>query len=533
MKRKILLLILFTAIVSIINFGLWNVFFQQDEWYWFGRSLIIQKEGIQGLFQLAGFHFNPLYSGLFFLFYTFFHLDWLAYAIFSILLHSLNALLVFLLVRKIFKNTVISFLSVVFFTIANTSQQAITWYGASLNVLPAAACGLLSVFFFYDFYENRKKIALIISYAFLFVGLGFKEDIMSLLLIYALSFMFVKRIKNTKSLLLTIGLGLIYFLIRIVVLKFGPQNPLTHIDSISYIVTIGKNFVLIPLQSLSQIFFSPLMVYNLGHLITQGHESFYLQFIPIHNIDIFIETIFFNIVTVSLTIFFLVSIGVLSYFNNKKERVTIFILLLFVLISFAPFFLLPKGFGMESRHYYFPVIGGAVMFAYMIVNVWEKLKKKEYKYSFVIFLIIYFIYNFLLDRQQLDTVLVLSKPRIAFVNQIQSVYKNIPNNTLILSEGDVLPFQSGFGQMFMVLYDNQYQFNSLLQSNVLWDMGSQGYARVGREGFGYFSDKGLLRVAYDKQVIPLTHVYSFYWDNKKMMLTDTTVNTRKELSNNE
>lgn len=534
--KKNLFIFIFIFILSLISFfNLWNTYFQQDEWYWFGQSIYANQYGILNLFKVAGFHFIPLTGLLTAALYQLFKLQFSYYIVFSLILHALNSFLVYILGAHLADKKT-AFLASILFLVANTSQQATTWVGASIALLPATFFALISFILFLKYFEMSKKRYLIWSVLFLIISLGFKEDAVFLFFFYLLYGFFFQKRHFWKVLTFDAIFGIVYIAGRYVIEIISPQAILLRQQtSFSGIISLVTHTILFPLQAFSKLYFSPELMYPFSHFLMDRHAkeiSLIVDVKSFGNFALFVEDVGMKFVSVTLTTLLILTGSILlkkigRINNNLKTKIKI--AFIFIVLSILPYGFLPKNLVMESRHFYIPMIGASLLLSMIFYSVFYGLKGRFSKIAFMTVIIGYLGLNIYLNQRNIRYLMNTSRSRIIFVTQIQPLFTVLPQKTIFLSSGDPLSFQSGVGQMLMVLFRNQQPYFQLLRSNFLWDLGSQGYKEMGDKGFGYFNDFNLLKETYVNYGIKPSSVFSFYWDSNKQKLIDTTEQTRNKL----
>ena len=192
-----LLIASLAVVVLYTYFPLTKTFYQQDEWLGFGSYLangagyiFSSTEGILSLILAQG----RIFSGfVFYLFVKFFPLSIVPFAIFTIVFHSLNVVLIFLLGKKIFKRVLPAFLGSLFFALSSVSQSAVTWPATSINTLPSTTLILMSLFFYFNYLNLSEKKWLLPSFLLIYLSLFFKETGIFLFLLLPLSALIFKR----------------------------------------------------------------------------------------------------------------------------------------------------------------------------------------------------------------------------------------------------------------------------------------------------------------------------------------------------
>ncbi|RJQ34151.1 hypothetical protein C4566_02385 [Candidatus Parcubacteria bacterium] len=174
-QRYFFVWLVFLFLALLIYGAILNDFFLSDDWHWFylaqQRSVDWQILLTNYAGQKAGGSYNPFL----FLFYKFafsiLGLKYFWYHVVSIVLHSFNALLVFILAKKIFnlgkigKSHNWGVVAGILFLIWPVSVETITWIAAWAHVLPVSFYLLTLVSYFSYRLENRKSY---IYYSLLF-----------------------------------------------------------------------------------------------------------------------------------------------------------------------------------------------------------------------------------------------------------------------------------------------------------------------------------------------------------------------------
>src|SRR5260221_180950 len=274
LRDKIRILILgVIAIFCYIN--ILNGFFQQDEWATFGAYIIHQRVGFVGIFKyLFAFdigHYNPLTNLVQFTLFNLWGVNYINFAIFGIILHTVNVIGIYILAKRIFKKDIfLAFVTTLLFLFFAAYYQAIGWVVVNTATLSASFLGVVSAIFFYDYIEQKKLKLLFFSIVILFISLLFKEITIGLFPLYFLIlFLLSKSNKNYyKSLKYVFVSGLLYFLFR-VGMFFAPNTAndkvVTQTLSLSYLI---YDFTTLPFKSLSQIIFPHEVILTFSHILS-------------------------------------------------------------------------------------------------------------------------------------------------------------------------------------------------------------------------------------------------------------------------
>lgn len=484
---------LFILLLAVGTYwGVWNGFFQQDEWSGFGRVIAANEAGIGSLIRFSGLHFTPLSILFVALFYQLFEHSHVPYGIYSVLAHTVNALLVYLLGARMTQNKHIGLLSGIIFAASYTPFQAVTWYAASLSILPTTFLALLGLLAFEEYIIKRNRSYFFVALLFIFLSAGFRENSIILLVYFLFRAPFAWRGLVTT--------GIIYLSIRFAPLLFTSKltTVAPHVSRFMPIDIVYQavSFVLFYLPRL----FIPTPIPTwLGRMVFGQYADMLYYFI-----------LNFFYICVWVCIIY----GFVRIPKTKLQQG----LIVFILLSIVPFFLLPIPFIMESRHYYFSTIGFSILLGSI---VYQFRKKWITNLLFSLLLIV----NIFLIRQEITNVEHTSAIRIGFLKQWRELYPKINTKTIFLSVGDSVPFQSGYGQILLV----DYHVSPLLNNYFLWGTHEQGYREAQGIGFGYFTDFQEMRTAYCKSSLNPTDVFAFSWDHTRNRITDKSKEYRSTL----
>lgn len=511
-------------------FQIFQTFFQQDEWYGFGQAIYAKYAGIGHLLGILGsYHLTPLANILFAQTYFMFGINPIGYAWISLGLHILTCFSIFFFSMQVFKNKHTSFLAAMLFAVSNTSQQAVTYFATSLSTIPATLFGISSCYLLLlsEKAKKHERFFFLFSLLLLVIGLGFKEDIVGLFLLYAILFIFIK---NKRKLIGVILVGFLYTAIRILLQIFSGQTQSIVITKTNYLQNIFYHAIDFYPKAFSQTVFTQVGLLHISKWFTNTiFLAFHLQGNPEATAEIFTSPLFAYI------IFFIFVICLILFFLKKgmrKEKKTVFMLIVFIFVSILPFILLPPYAVMESRHFYFPLVGGSMAMAYIFLLMVKPFKNTVIKMLFISLIGIYIFWNISLTREQLLFLRQIAAPRVSFVKQLQNTYRTLPQKIVFYASGDPLPLQSGPGEFLMVLFHDKQKYYLFFNDNYFWDH-LDSYQEKKDTGFGFFYNKGLFLQVYKQYGLSPENVLSFEWDDKRALLVDTTENTRKELYENQ
>lgn len=181
-----------------------NIFFLSDDWHWLwlsknaiwsGQMFWSNYEGT-----LAGGSYNPLLVILFKTFFSFFGLKWAYFHALTVIIHSVNAFLVYILSKKFVRffrlnlSLQYSWLTAVLFLIWPTQVEAIVWL-ASWPHLWATTFYLLALISYFHCKEVLQKKYFICSLLFFILALLTKEIALS----FPLLVLFLEIYQQSKN----------------------------------------------------------------------------------------------------------------------------------------------------------------------------------------------------------------------------------------------------------------------------------------------------------------------------------------------
>jgi tetratricopeptide (TPR) repeat protein len=158
-----LIFILFLAILGTYYASLPYPFLNLDDPYYINNPYIrdLTWKGIYGIFsQPIVDNYFPLQILSYAIDYQIWHVQPFGYRLHNVVLHILNAVLVFLLLKKIFSHTWVSFLAALLFGLHPVNVESVTWVAERKNVL-SMAFTLLSFLAYLSYSEepgvNRRR----------------------------------------------------------------------------------------------------------------------------------------------------------------------------------------------------------------------------------------------------------------------------------------------------------------------------------------------------------------------------------------
>lgn len=532
-KKNFLYVSLLLLVTLYTFWGIWSVFYQQDEWkvlgeyfamnsFWeiFNRVNFLKAilgEGralslVAGYFLLKGFPFEgwPL-------------------ALYSILFHFLNGILVFQLGSRLIGNKFYSTIAAIFFIACAASSSTVSWYSTSIGTLPATALILLSILFFLEGLNKTSKY-LFLGSVCLYISQFFKEIGYFLFLFLPLSvFLYQKLSINTWL------KKYWYYLVTFVVIAIYRVSQLnsysaesavfTQTGSNNFFLTVFLRTILYPFTSLSLIYFPSDFFISLGKIFTNS----YYPFFPSEHYNLIVQTAVLDLLAIIFSFLIILISIFISIKNNKLARKNIIFIFILITSSYLPYIILSKNYSyLDSRYYYLGAAPAGILFGFLVLGM-TSLFQKVYLKSLVFLLAALFLFwQAGITRSNLEDLVNISTERRNILNKISETKSSLNGKSVFyiegerqyyLSAGNPIPFQQGFGYTILVWLDNdRNQFKDLLQGGILWDLGSQGYFENENGGFGYFTDKRLLSTLVKEKNIPIDDILAFYYDSKNKQL---------------
>lgn len=546
-KDRSLLLFAFltVVIVGVTYFGVFFTFYQQDEWMVVGQMMgggVKAFIGNYSIFQIISGQGRSLSIPIDFLFYHVFTFSVLPYALFALAFHVANTLLVFVLARKLSQNVLLASIAGIFFATASISYQAIGWVAANSTTLPSLFFSLISLIVFIDFIKTKKVKFLLISFICAVIALFFKESALLLFIFLPLFYYFNTRkkipfltaVKNTGVFLLY---GVFVFVIRMVDLVGNTTDAGVFVTNTGDTkMKILSHMLTYPLTAFSQMYIDPPAIYLVTDNILQIERiAVWFQKNPIVIAEFF---------SIGMSILFIV-LCLLMFQYRKEYRRLVFFGLVFSLLSFLPYVVLDRGSAfLESRYYYFGVVGAAILFAVTVSIAYSVSKAKFPNYVGRLSLLLCILVVFFLARQiqlihkDMNFQIYFANERKEFLASLKKQYPTIPNKTVFYITGNTeallpnlkVPFQQGPGYTLMVWYYRTGVIpKEFLTSSYLWGIYEQGYREKNGKGFGYFWDIEEVKKQVAKKTFPKESVIALFYDGQTKQLIDITKKTKDAL----
>lgn len=535
---KILLSIFFIlSLVIILVFGkLPQTFYQQDEWHGLGLAL---GEGINSVFNGVSSPLDFLFvkgrilaSLTYFLFATYFPLQNAPLAYLAITLHIIATFLVFVLIRKFLKNSIVSILGAIFFAVNAVSHGAVTWPAIAINAVTSTIFVLLGISFFFKYLNYPKLVWLFLAGFMMYISLWFRETGFYLFLLLPLSAYLFKRYSLRSFLKTYWGFLLPFILVvsyRVIELKLttGPANLYITGSNENFFSTILLRSILYPLTSFSLMFVPGDQFLEFARAVLR---QIYPFFAPLPQNILIAQTVILDLLAAILTFFIILSIILLMQKEKLENKKFVFFWLAFSFMSFLPYILLSKDFSyLEGRYYYLSVVGGAVLLAWVLKRLWEVFGSKVFYLIVLPVCIFFFVFHASVVRGAITEQIRLSNIRKDFMTQLKTLVPTLGNKKNVFYansdqnywvDGNKIPFQQGSGFTLMILYNESGKIpRKFLKDEFLSEIGSQGYREEGEYGFGYFWDETELENTIKEYDLPLESIIRLHYNSDTNKLT--------------
>lgn len=539
--------LLFTGLVILIFIfygGIFNTWFQQDEWDWLGRYTYMNSvskfpfgEAFKSsFFPHPRYRFTPFFDATFAAQVHFFGLNFAPYAIVSLVLHATNSFLVFALADKLTKNKSVAIISSLLFATTSIGQKAVTWIFTSINSQGAALFSFLSLITFFNYLDQPEKKKIVLPLAFLLIALWFKETAVSLFFLLP-AITFIKNKKLFKKMITRVSfLAAVYFLSRFLLSHLGAKIHLEGYPDFGRFLTPTEYLQILfwtPLRTLVNVFIFPRTLIEIadrtiGFLVPDVQRAF-------------IETKGVNLVTLAIASALMILLYKFYQKQNTKKAKQLIILSSLLIVSASVVHLLLSIRGtaalspfIRSRDLYFAVSGASLLLALILAKIYEKRK-----IIFLIILGLYFFYHYLNITSVIDLETQKALMRKPVVNYIFNRYPNLPKKVIFFGASDTkfyghsvatFPFQTGFGRTLLVWYTiKTNRPREFVKADFLYYPLEEGYREIGDWGFGYFRDLEKLEMTLKENSLSSDSVYAFSYFGAPNITKDITQEIRKEL----
>lgn len=582
-------LFVFLFLMALVFFSfrlLFNSYFEADEWYHLTHYLPLTKN-TGGMFQaliktitssqeLSEWqHVIPIGVVMFFLNTIFFGTNFTFYVFISLLLHTFNSFLIYLLVKEFFykcnKSNYINFLAIIsgiFFALNPPPIHNITWaafYGQnSLSV----TFFITTILAFMKAINRDNFIYLNLTALFLLCTLMTKETGVVLFLVLPFIYLIIRRYNfSKKRLLLTFSPIIVFYLffrffIPLIYMWVESQVDLntTSVRGMDWNI-FWFRFFTFPIRMLSQVFFSRASFQSLMTIISPiiypqiGEEGEVRAINRLHFIygpgnDLFVYIL-------SIIIFVVALLMIIQYKKNKnKHELEIVLIGMFIIFTAALPLVLNclhiKHWGIDffdSRHYYMPSVGASLIFPFILLfisNNIAKLYNLLFSYRnrviivFLILFLVWFIHSYNISQKFINGVVGVGQPRKMIINKFKEDIPVLPQKIVFYSETNkdlartgqsqpVLPFQTSFAQILTVVFYDKNPLPDSFFKTFIFEKTGTGYKEAEGRGFGYYrSKRDILNDIMEKKY-SVNDVFAFYYNPDKNTYKNITKKTKDDL----
>jgi len=591
--------VFFFFLIFISYRDLFQSYFEADEWFHFTYYLPLTRQPDGLLTAListitntgplsGGQHVVPLASVIYFLNTKFFGLNYVPYAFMSLLLHAINTFLVFLLIKTLLNKkddlikNIFAVLGAIFFALAPTPMHTITgaapFYGQ--NILSVTFFLLCILFFKLAFLRGKIKFVYL-STLFLFLSLFTKETSVFLFALLPIMALSEKRVFSLRFLgkLFLISV-LTYSIFRFLVPNIS-DLPGKLVDKWvdSYISSSSPNRAQTDkvqdtgtIVSRDLSFHKNLPAEVLNRTLTFPIRMTGTLFIPRQTTFSIVEFITPVVVPLpdsparlsflygagNFVVIYLAALGILIFcvkliagFIRKKSledaRALITGLAIIILGSLplvAIIFSFPRwgyDFYFDSRFYYNPNIGAAIVFPFLIFGLagfFSKLLKiRSISLVVLILFIVWLINNmYVFDKTRTQFINIYGSDRREVISQLKEHLPVLPKTAVFYFEtdglsafGPNLPFFTSVPQALTIVYYDKSPLPNSFFDRTLFDGKPQGYFYSEDRGFGYYTSKKDLLEALASENFSVNDVYGFYYYAKQVKLENITPQIREEM----
>jgi len=365
--------ILFIVCIGFFIYAnfLFNNFVWDDSFQIVQNYLIYSLKNIPSLFTLGqgNYFYRPVTFTLLTIIYSFFGPNVFFFHIVQLIIHILNALLVYKIFQKFFKKQLSFFLSLIFL-IHPINAEAVNFM--------SAICDPLAVFFglsaFYLMMREKISRKIFISSALLILlALFSKESAILLLIIIVVYNWFILKRSYSKLLIFASVPLSIYLFFRFFVAHIFFEKTAT--------VPIGEVSLVIRLITLPKIFF-----FYISNFFVPVHLAIAQHWI-VRAVNV--KDFYFPLIIDFLFLLSLVSVGIFIYRNHKKLFFAFLFFSFWFLISISLYSqIISLDMTVAERWFYLPMIGLLGIFGVVA----QTIKLQNLKLKSVLTVIMLFIF---------------------------------------------------------------------------------------------------------------------------------------------
>ena len=198
-------------------------------------------------------------------------------------------------------------------------------------------------------------------------------------------------------------------------------------------------------------------------------------------------------------------------------------------------------FYFDSRHYYNPNVGAAIVFPFLLFALAKFVSKslRIRKISLVVLalFIVWLINNMYVFNLDIKYNTQNFQPdRREVVRQLKEYLPILPQKTVfymgtdgLSAYGPILPFQTGVPQALTVVYYDKSPLPDSFFDKPLFNGKGEGYQYSEGRGFGYYTSKKNLSEALSAHKFKTSDIYAFYYKAKDIHVLNITSKVRTEM----
>ncbi len=536
--KKIIPILLLVVVVLILYWRLPGSFFEQDEWHTFSfynyLLSLSSHDFWRNVFSGGSVtHFTPLSLLFKFNIYRHWGLTTAPYFMASMAGHIFNSLAVYFLIYRLSKNRFASFLGALFFVVNSSHHQAVTWIGTFEGTQWSLFFGIISFIFLTYYFEKRSFRFFVVSLTSFVIGLLFKETIIFFIPLFVFYF-YSNKIKNfpKKEVILAVFVFVVYGLLRLTDFSSGTSvvgmSSAINVSKDSFVHTIIYNFLTAPVKVFAQDLLPNDLLISLSRSFANNHPDFSFHFAKPWQ---FLEIIAYDLLTFTLGLSVLLA-SIWVYIKSKKSKYFA-LAIMGIILSTIPALLVRKFYTHLDSRFLYPT---TFMFA-IAISFWYMSTKKRLLFA-VIFSFLIIGHTFFLLKTINDAV-YLGELRKNILGFVVDNYPTLGKNTVIYTDSnlkywnlpvEILPFQSGVGNMLLVTYSQRQKIPvSFYKDFFLWEITEEGYRKIDDFGFGYYYDFEKMKSDYSNHYFTASDVIAFRWDGEKFAIKDVSDEIRLKL----
>ncbi len=567
MKKRIGIWFLFFFIISFFYRNSFHSYFEGDEWYYFSIFLPLTRHPL-GLLETViksftdsnsisgGGHVTPFYNAIWFLQNMFFGLNFKYYMVFSLLLHTSNTFFLYLLVKKITKNNVLSLLTGFIFAIACVHYEAITWVMAVVPTQVSLLFTLLGLTFFIMWSRGGVKInpTLFTSLGLFLAGIFTKETVIGVVLLAPI--LLLPRGKKTflRGLIFSSFAMTLYLPIRFGIPHLVDKSTVQSLHIPVHTLIFYQ--ILLVERMITEVFVSSNILLVVSRYVA---ENIFLKMpsslVPLESLELFSQSIGADILLLALSpLFFVASFVVLQMTLQKKKyyEILLFSIVLIVTSAFPLLFVLNyapwwiEGAFIDSRHLYLPSVGASILLSFGMFHAYSFLAKSPARVITITFFsivcILWVCVQYTVIQTQAEKFRNLAVMRQILIKTMETSIPQLPEKAVILVEsdtpyfgfGEIPPFQTNLGQVLALIYFEKNQLPSELFTKAKYmEKGILGEGVVSHKNrtFGYYLHKSALLMDLRLGKFSTKDIYGYLWVGRSNELLDKT-NEIRELAKN-